>query len=180
MDDAPHERAALLAEITRMKTGFHRLQTLCVLLFIMAGLALYQNVMAQHDLIDIHGNLNIRDDVQISRAVLHAEELSSGLTLYDRDDQDRAMFVASQNGSGLTLRDVNAVQRMIFRVNEEGSEIILTDPQQRIRFRLRVDGDTSRMTFYDEDGRKTFDTEAVAEPAHLSQVALPADPALTR
>lgn len=152
------EPAETMAELRRMKTDFQRLRILCALLFVMAALSLYQNFTTRHGLLDGRGNLNILDDVQMPRAVLHAEDLTSGLTLYDNQDQDRAMFVASQHGSGLTLRDVNASQRMIFRVNDSGSEIILADRERRVRFLLRVDEESSSIKLFDQEGRKTFDT----------------------
>lgn len=154
---------ALLERIKTLESNSRKLQIVCTLLLIIGALALYQNFKSQYQILDMNGSLNLRDDLERSRAILHAEASNSGLTLYDEHNQDRAMFGASRTGSGLTLRDQRSNQRIILRVNNDGPEILMTDNRGVIRFRVSVDEGEGRMTLYDQEGKKSFDSVQLAQ-----------------
>ncbi len=152
----------LQARIRTLESGTRKLQIMCALLLVLGILGLYQNFVSRYKILDSNGSLNIRDDHEQPRAILHAEDYNSALTFYDADDQDRAMLGATRDGSGLTLRDENASIRIILRANEKGPEMVMTDDRGHIRLKIGVDEQGSQILMYDAEGREAFNSGELA------------------
>ncbi len=174
----------LQARIKALEAGTRKLQIMCALLLLLGILTLYQNFSSRYQILDSNGSLNIRDDREQPRAILHAEDFNSALTFYDADDQDRAMLGATQDGSGLTLRDENASIRIILRANDRGPEMVMTDDRGHIRLKIGVGEIGSQILMYDAEGREAFNSsdlapssEEIEEPSLLAGTPLSDPPA---
>lgn len=170
-----NENSRLEKRIRKLEWSARLSWYLTFVLLIVVGLGAYRVLQTPTTFLDRHGNFQLVDERQQAQVYLYRGPSSSGMKLYDHLNEQRATLGTSVEGSALTLRDYQTHMRIMARVSASGPELLMADPDKNIRMALQVHDEGPRMLFYDAEGRVTFDTNEMVEPA-ANQVASTNEP----